>query len=58
MRLYETGHERITRSYDPEYCFQNHVDRKENEKVLSKPISDRIAMKEDTEFKIEGLVCS
>ena len=43
---------------DPEYCFQNHVDREENEKVLSKPISYRIATKEDTEFKIEGLVCS
>ena len=42
---------------DPEYCFQNHVDREENEKVLSKPISYRIATKEDTEFKIEGLVC-
>jgi hypothetical protein len=43
---------------DPEYSFQNQVDREENEKVLSKPISYRIATKEETEFKIEGLVCS
>ena len=43
---------------DPEYCFQNHVDREENEKVLSKPVSYRIATKKDTEFKIERLVCS
>jgi hypothetical protein len=43
---------------DPEYCFQNHVDREENQKVLSKPNSYRNATKEDTEFKIEGLVCS
>jgi hypothetical protein len=42
---------------DPEYCFQNHVEREENRKVLSKPISYRIATKEDTELKIEGLVC-
>nr|CAH0102648.1 unnamed protein product [Daphnia galeata] len=43
---------------DVEISNQNHVDREENEKVLSKPISYRIATKEDTEFKIEGLVCS
>ncbi len=32
--------------------------REENQKVLTKPISYRIAAKEDITFKIEGLVCS
>ncbi len=43
---------------DPDYCFKNHTDKEDEQKVMSKLVTYYVATKIQTDLRVEGLVCS
>ncbi|EFX80245.1 hypothetical protein DAPPUDRAFT_103708 [Daphnia pulex] len=43
---------------DLDYCFKNHTDKEDEQKVMSKLVTYYVATKIQTDLRVEGLVCS